>query len=200
MSLAASLLFLFYPFHSEALFWIVGRGAILCTFFTLLSFIFFIKKKDNPFYYLLSILCFAAALLSYEAAWIIPVIITILAFVFEPKKRRNSLFFAAFFWFVFFLYLIGRYWLTKELIGTPYGSQRVMNVSVFLLCKNLAAFIFRSVVIPMQSSVLFSITCFIVAIFMAALALHHPKKNKLCFRYNGSFIFTVAAPGFAFWN
>ena len=66
MALAASFLFLFYPFHSEALFWIVGRGAVLCTLFGLLCFLFYLQKEKSRLYYWLSLLCFSAALLSYE--------------------------------------------------------------------------------------------------------------------------------------
>ncbi len=164
MALAAGFLFLFYPFHSEALFWIVGRGAVLCTMFGLLCFIFYLKKETNRFYYSISLVCFSASLLSYEQAWIIPVIITLFTIFYISKKNKKNFFPVTGFWLLFLVYLTGRFWFTKNVIGSPYGSQRIMNFDIFLLGKNGAAFFFRSLTPPMQSSLAFSITSIILTV------------------------------------
>ncbi len=178
-ALLSSLLFLFYPFHSEALFWIVGRGAILCTLFGLLSLIFFIKKDENRFYYWLSLLFFIASLLSYEEAWVIPVLISVLSFFLKTKSRQKFILQALGFWLVFIAYLGGRFYFTQDVIGTPYGSERMMHFDVLFLCKNFAALVFRSVVPPMSSSLLFSLTCSIVALLLGGLLFINRKKTTL---------------------
>src|SRR5215475_1696886 len=43
----ASLIFLFYGFHSETIFWISGRGGSLAAFFALLSLIFYLKRPKS---------------------------------------------------------------------------------------------------------------------------------------------------------
>ena len=169
LSLTGSLFFLFYPFHSEAIFWIVGRGAILCTLFGLLSFIFFIKKEKALTYYPLSLAFFAAALMSYEEAWIIPVIITILAYIIRTQNRTKEVFQVIGFWLLFFLYLGGRFYFTQNIIGTPYGSQRMVNFNVLFLARNFVAFVFRSFVPPLQSSVIFAGVCLVFAVLLIAL-------------------------------
>ena len=178
LALVCSLLFLFYPFHSEAVFWIVGRGAVLCTFFGLLSLIFFLQQERSSFHYLLSLTCFAAALLSYEEAWIIPVIITLFSFVHLQHNKKILLLNISGFWFVFFLYLAGRFYFTQDLIGTPYGSERITGFTISLLCKNFVALVFRSLVLPMQSSVSFIITCISVMIVLAFLIIRFRKKTN----------------------
>jgi len=179
LALVSSFLFLFYPFHSEALFWIVGRGAILCTLFGLLCFFFYLQKERNIVYYLLSLLFFAAALLSYEEAWIIPVIIVLLSMLYQAQSKRASILQPAIFWLIFLVYIFGRYLFTHSFIGTPYGSERMMDFNPLLLCKNFTALVFRSVVIPMQSSFVFSITCAIVAIIFFTIIILIRRKINL---------------------
>ena len=187
LSLTGSLFFLFYPFHSEAIFWIVGRGAILCTLFGLLCFLFFIKKEKSTVYYLLSLLFFAAALLSYEEAWIIPVIVTILAFIYSnPNRIKQSLQVIAF-WLLFFFYLGGRFYFTQNIIGTPYGSERLMNFDVLFLARNLVTFVFRSFILPLQSSIVFACICAIVAMFL--IVLFWLYKKRIHFILMISFVF-----------
>lgn len=194
LSLACSLFFLFYPFHSEAVFWIVGRGAVLCTLFGLLCLLFFIKKEENRFYYLLSLFSFALSLLSYEEAWVIPIIITVLACVFSKQNKTKRILQVSLFWFVFLLYLIGRFYFTQNLIGTPYGSERMMNFNLLFLARNFVVFVFRSFVPPLQSSIVFASACAVVALFLAIILFFNKKKINFALLISSAFFLISLIP------
>ncbi len=179
LALLSSLLFLWYPFHSEALFWIVGRGAVLCTLFSLLCFIFYVKRNKSAWYYVLSLLCFVFALLSYEEAWILPLLIVVITWITKQKNKPASLLYAAGFWVTFIIYLFVRNIFTKDFIGTPYGSERMIDFNFFIWCKNAAALAARSVVLPMQSSLLFITICAMVAFVFIALLIFIRKQINL---------------------
>ncbi len=180
LALLSGILFLFYPFHSEAIFWIVGRGAMLCTLFSLLSILFFIRKDTTVWMYPLSLFCFLLALLSYEEAWILPLIIVVLIWAKPNKNKRTSYYYAAGFLFVFVLYFGARYFFTNDLIGTPYGSARMIDFDLFRWCKNAGALIARSVVAPMQSSLIFVLAvAFVFAAIVSLLFLFRKKLNAV---------------------
>lgn len=81
-----SILFLIHPLQTEAVTYIAGRTDLQVTFFALLSIYLFIKifsipRKKN-FYLILSFASFIAALLSKEYAVVIPLLLTLIYFVF----------------------------------------------------------------------------------------------------------------------
>ncbi|MEO6869382.1 MAG: hypothetical protein ABI168_07045, partial [Ginsengibacter sp.] len=154
-----AILFLFYPYHSEPLFWIVGRGATLCTLMALLSLFFYLKKQENIGYYFLSLLFFIAGALSYEAIWILPLIIIIISIVLAEKKMRSKeAVYILGFWCAFLIYLVIRFYLTKEIIGSPYGSAAVISSTTFFIkIKNYVALLSRSFLPPAKESFLYII-------------------------------------------
>lgn len=180
LALASGILFLFYPFHSEAVFWIVGRGAILCTLFSLLSILFFVRKDTSIWLCFLSIIYFVLALLSYEQAWILPLIIIVFIWAKPNNNKRASYYYVAGFLFVFGLYFLGRYFFTNNIIGTPYGSALMADFNFFRWCKNATALVARSVVSPMQSSAIFvAIVAFVFAIIFTVLLFFRKKINAV---------------------
>jgi len=85
-SILASLIFLTHPVQVEAVAYISGRADLLAMMFVILSFISYIKyrRKESGFrpYLILSLLFYTIALLSKEAAFILPVILLF----YEDKK------------------------------------------------------------------------------------------------------------------
>jgi hypothetical protein len=91
-SLLSASLFLLYAFHSEAVLWILGETASLCTLFYLLSVIFYLKKEKGLIFYILSVGFFVVALFTYESVWSAPLFV-ILLFITDRlalKKTRES--------------------------------------------------------------------------------------------------------------
>jgi len=88
-----SIIFAAHPIHTESVAWISGRTDVICGFFFFLSFYFYQKGnnsgKINLGFYLSSVLCFAASLLSKEMALSLPFILMIYDFLFYPEKNYS---------------------------------------------------------------------------------------------------------------
>lgn len=166
----ASIIFLFYPFHSECIFWLVGRSSLLAVLFAMASIYFYLKKRENSGWYVLSLLCLLLGLFSYESIWTLPAIITIISFVYNKKViLKNKLFYISGYWLTFFIYLAARLYLTATVIGSPYGTQKIVSFDIPFLARNLASLISRSFVPPMQSAVVFVIWLGIIAIVLVVV-------------------------------
>jgi len=119
-------LFFVYAMHSEAVFWILGRAAMLGSLFSLLFLIYFITKERNVSNYIIIILSFVLALLSYESSWVLlPVAFVLLLYCKEEirKYKRDFVLLAA----IFIVYLFMRY----KVIGEIAGNYEAANLLHF---------------------------------------------------------------------
>lgn len=148
-----SLIFFLYPMHSEAVFWILGRSAILACIFFLLSIIFFLKREKKTSFFL-SILFAFAAWLSYESSWVLPVVLLCISFV-DIKTRASSLKKERHYIFViilsFCVYMIARNYYIHEVIG-QYEAAGFLNFNIQLLSQNFLKLMMRSWLPPFIDS------------------------------------------------
>ncbi|HKS29008.1 MAG TPA: hypothetical protein VJS44_14370 [Pyrinomonadaceae bacterium] len=136
VSLAAGLLFLLHPSHTEAVSWISGRADLLAALFclaALLLYVFYVENRRAP-YLLLALISFALALLSKEAAASLPFIIFAFGVYLSAaeEKRRAPLLRALktsvlFFAVLLLFLLLRRVWLGAWLGG--YGAEQHLNFS-----------------------------------------------------------------------
>jgi len=113
-SIACSILFFIYASHSEAVFWILGRSAILGTLFSLLFLIGFLQKEKHPAFIFLYIISWVLALLSYESCWVLPVIVFLITCL---EKEKNKWKHFAIVFIIFIVYLFVRYFFIHQLLG-----------------------------------------------------------------------------------
>jgi hypothetical protein len=173
----ASLIFLFYPFHSECIFWLVGRSSLLAVLFAMASVYCYLRKKESNWWYILSLACLILGLFSYESIWTLPVIIILLSFVYDNKiALRRKLLYIAGYWLTFFIYLAARFYLTTTVIGSPYGTQKIVSFDALFLMRNLASLISRSFVPPMQSSAFF-VVCLCVIVLVLAFVIFKIRRH-----------------------
>ncbi len=146
-SFAASLLFLIYAFHSESIFWIIGRGGSLCTLFFLLALIFYFKKEKNRFNYFFCLFFFCIGLLVYESIWVFPLIVSATYF-FNPEKKMKYIMGV---WLVFIFYLLCRFWFA------PVDNYElgVLTTNFYKLVYNVNTLFARCFLPPMQNSYFF---------------------------------------------
>jgi len=171
----ASLIFLFYPFHSECIFWLVGRSSLLAALFAMASIYCYLRKKAGISWYILSLVCLILGLFSYESIWTLPAFIIILSLIYDKGTTlKYKLLYAGGYWLVFFIYLVARFYLTTTFIGSPYGTQKIVSLNILLLLRNLASLLSRSFVPPMQSSIWFVI-CLCIMVLMIAVVLFKIK-------------------------
>ena len=161
-----AVLFFFYPFHSEAIFWIIGRGGLLGTLFGVASILFYLNCRKSNWYLVFAILFFLTGAFAYENTWIVPGIVIMLTYLdikLYPLQKRhlinNALVFSAFFLF----YILVRISIIGQLGGSPYGSNGILKFDIWLWIKNYNIMIARSFLPPVKStSLLFSMYIFLV--------------------------------------
>ncbi|MBI5756812.1 MAG: tetratricopeptide repeat protein [Nitrospirae bacterium] len=77
IALAAALIFAVHPFNSEVVNYITARSSVMCSFFYLLAFYFWVlfRSKKTSYLYLSSLLAFVLAMLTKEIAITLPVML-----------------------------------------------------------------------------------------------------------------------------
>ncbi len=135
VALAAGLLFLVHPSHTEAVSWIAGRADLLATLFCLTSLVLYLSYLDkrSRLTLLLALLSFALALLSKESAVSLPLALPVVTFIYARDEQRRMSFKAAAktiapFFLVLFAFLFVRYLALGALVG-GYGAGQHLNFS-----------------------------------------------------------------------
>ncbi|MFH1479268.1 MAG: tetratricopeptide repeat protein [Candidatus Omnitrophota bacterium] len=87
LSLVTSLIYVVHPLHTEAIAYIAGRADCLAAAFSLLTFIYYIKdnSKPSPRLFIMSLLCYALAILSKEQGMLLPPLFLLYSYVFKKK-------------------------------------------------------------------------------------------------------------------
>jgi hypothetical protein len=118
-SWSTAVIFLVYAFHSEPVLWIIGRSGSLSVFFFLFACIFYLKRKSGLIFFLISLLAFIAALLTYESSWVFPLFGLLISYT-DVRLKINK-------------------WKTERV----YPLVTIAIFSTFLFClKNIAQEIF----------------------------------------------------------
>jgi hypothetical protein len=89
LALLSTLVYCVHPLFTSSIAWIPARGDLLLTFFSLLSFLFFIEhlQKKKVIYLFLHWLTFTLALFCKETAVALPLLFIIYYFTFSSEKR-----------------------------------------------------------------------------------------------------------------
>ena len=156
-SILIAVLFFFYPFHSEAVFWIIGRGGLLGALFGVASLLLYINREKSKWCFVCAVLLFLTGAFAYETIWIVPFIIVVITYFdikLYPDRKKDFVKDAIIFWAFFILYLIIRRSIIGEIGGSPYGSSAIMKFDIPALIRNYNIMIARSFLPPMQSVVL----------------------------------------------
>lgn len=118
-SITCGILFFIYASHSEAVFWILGRSAILGTIFSLLFIIGFLQKNKSLKFILLYILSWILALLSYESSWVLPAFVLLYTFLLNEKNKWQHCVVVL---IIFIAYLFARYFFIRQVLGNYEGD------------------------------------------------------------------------------
>jgi hypothetical protein len=182
ISFLTAIIFFIYPFHSESIFWILGRSASLGMFFFLLSLNFFFEFEKSLLYKFLFYIFYVIGLFSYESVWVLPIFIFIF-FLIENKhlsfqRKQKSIQFNIV--FLFIAYLIFRKVITNEFLGT-YETNHFQNFDIYELCKNFLGLVYRSMIPPFVYANNFIIIAVILCIFIYVVYLLKNKKFNIFF-------------------
>ncbi|MGI8656457.1 MAG: hypothetical protein ACR2LC_14720 [Pyrinomonadaceae bacterium] len=196
VSLAAGLIFLLHPSHTEAVSWISGRADLIAAFFSLLSLTFYVScwRTKNSARIFFSLLFFALALLAKESAICLPFVVLLIEVTRAWQQRNKEIFRRAIktvaaFVALLLVFIAARYLAINSLIG-GYGASQHLNFSPSWIRDRLLQFSLRAMLPPLPTQlsaillkplkspvfVLFAIVC---AALIAAVVAHRHKRQSI---------------------
>lgn len=177
-AIATTTLFYVYGMHSEAVFWILGRSAILAGIFSLLFLYFYLKLQDSFYNYLGCFFFYWLALLTYESAWMLLIYAVMLSM--KRSVKRKSIFpsdskFLIVLLISFISYLLMRLFFTGNILG-EYLSAGLLKGDISFLVRNFFLLITRNFLPPLFSGI-FILTGF-AAIYLTTTIFLKRMKNE----------------------
>jgi protein O-mannosyl-transferase len=121
VAISSAVIFMSYPFHNEAVVWLLGRGASMACMFSLLALISFYKIENRRLKKWIVCFCYFISMAAFESTIFFPIIF-ILVLKFEKQQARSmqKWFFALLLMLI--LHLLLRYWVAGTVTGN-YGKD-----------------------------------------------------------------------------
>ncbi|HEX6916339.1 MAG TPA: hypothetical protein VF145_13910 [Chitinophagaceae bacterium] len=174
-------IFFLYAFHSETVFWVIGRSASLGTAWFLLSLIFYLQRNESAKGFTFSVLFFALGLLTYESVWITPFVFAVFSYL-DVKQRQSPigkewkylLLTAG----VMAVYLVVRFLAISQLVG-PYEGTRFFNLDIGGLAANMLKLVLRG--FSRQSGSLYLLLAAFVTSVAALVSFLLTRKKQFAF-------------------
>jgi hypothetical protein len=157
-AILAAAFFLCYPFHNEAVVWLLGRGASMACLFTLLSVIcFYTIKKRIPQTISVSLFYFIS-LSAFESTMVFPIIFMFLL-LFEKQNFQTIRYWMVVLLSTLVIHLLIRYQIAGSILGS-YG-QDFLHSGLKVYFQNIAK-VGGRLLLPPSGNALFMILAFIL--------------------------------------
>ena len=151
-ALVASILFLTYPFHNEAVAWLLGRGSSLAATFGISALLILLSGWNDKVKYLGVCICYFIGLLAYESIIILPLIIFVLL-IGNKTPTKTFLNWTLVFFITGIAHLILRYNFSGAIFG-KYGED-FFDVPLVNFVGNTFKVIGRLIIPPISNPLLF---------------------------------------------
>ncbi len=172
----AALLFLLYPFHVEAVVWVVGRGALISGFCAIMALYQVLKPNNGGKHYIIPCLFYFVGLFAYESILLLPFIILVLLYR-RKKNLKAYLPLIIAFSITLAIHFILRYILSGVISG-DYG-QNLFNSSSKEYLVKLAKVVGRSILPPSDNSLLL-IILFVSVLLIYCTTIFYLRNSKDC--------------------
>jgi len=157
-AISSAVIFLTYPFHNEAVVWLLGRGASMACMFSLLSVISFYKIENRRLKRWMVCIGYFISMSAFESTIFFPLIfLLLLIYERQPAQSVQKWFFLLV--LTLFLHLILRYWIAGTIAGN-YGGE-FFNSGVKAYFLNIAKVGGRLILPPSRNASLL-VTMFII--------------------------------------
>jgi protein O-mannosyl-transferase len=120
-AISSAIIFLCYPFHNEAIVWLLGRGASMACMFSLLSLISYYKIENNGLKGCAVCIFYFISMSAFESTVFFPLIFLLLL-LFEKQPARSIQKWLFVLVLTFILHLIIRFWIAGTATGN-YGGE-----------------------------------------------------------------------------
>lgn len=208
MAIAAAALFVLHPSHTEAVTWISGRADLIATFFALTSLLSYLAYANNAraSRLIVSLGCFALALLAKESAICLPFLILVVC-VASPDRmgqatgqilKTFALFLSILVGFIIIRALaigsiIGGYGTAQHLNFSPgWIRDRLLEASVRSVLPPLPitwlSFLFK----PLQSPIFYLIVVIAIATIVTAALVRRRFYDVPARKLQNRFLLTLA--------
>jgi protein O-mannosyl-transferase len=151
ISVAAAVLFLVHPSHTEAVTWISGRADLLATAFTLLSLVLYLDytRTERRLHLMASLIVFGLALLAKEASICLPFLVLVSG-LFVPGKANTRQVLKTFAWFALVLsvFIVVRACVLGTWVG-GYGTAQHLNFGPGWIRDRVLEALLRGVLPPL---------------------------------------------------
>jgi hypothetical protein len=184
LAFVTALLFLVYPWHAEAMMWVISRVSIMACLFTLGSFYFYVDAAHKPTRLLASVLLFLLALFSYESMWSAILFFGLFSLLNVKQgyatKKQEALNFGCVA-LVFAAYLALRVAVLSTLAGDGYDQINENLGRYALLLQNGIKLFGRIFTPPFANSMYFGVCFAALLLVLMGLLWWARKKSKLAF-------------------
>ncbi len=178
-ALIASILFLTYPFHNEAIVWLLGRGSSLAATFGIAALLIFLSGWNDKAKFFGVCLSYFTGLMAYESIIILPILICLLLI----EKKVSSI--TYFKWAIAFaitgiMHILFRYNFSGALFGS-YG-EKILKLHWLSYPGNILKVMSRLIIPPIKNSFLFlmiSITIVLASSLTVFFTFFRLKKQIL---------------------
>ncbi len=174
-AISSAVFFLSYPFHNEAVVWLLGRGASMACMFSLLSIISFYKIENHRLKRWMVCIGYFISMTAFESTIFFPLIfLLLLIYEQQPARSVQKWFFLLV--LTLFLHLILRYWIAGTIAGN-YGGE-FFNSGVKAYFLNIAKVGGRLLLPPSRNTSLLVSMFIILATFTGFLFIRNLDKIK----------------------
>jgi protein O-mannosyl-transferase len=175
----SSVFFISYPFHNEAVVWMLGRGSGMACMFALSGFLCYYEIRNEKLKIAASCFCYFVSLTAFESTMIFPLIFWLLL-LFENQEFEIKCKWAYALVSTFCLHLVFRYILSGSILGS-YGNE-FFHTSLNKYFLNIAKTGGRLILPPSDSAALLT-SVFILLIsftfYYIAKHINRIKQNKI---------------------
>lgn len=144
----STVLYFIYAMHTEPVFWILGRSAILATIFSLLFLYCFVRRQESLLFKIGVIVFWIICLLTYESTWVLPFYALVISIISTRKKEsslKREMPYYTFIIIIFVSYLLLRDNYIHEITGS-YESSFLINGDYGILVKHFFTLLVRTFV------------------------------------------------------
>jgi len=185
-ALISSALFLSYPFHNEAVVWLLGRGASMACLFSLLSILSYYNIKKTNWKNTSVCCCYFISMAAFESTIFFPFIF-IFILIFEKENIRSVRNWATLLMFTFLFHMLLRYQIAGSILGS-YG-QDFFHSGVKAYVLNIGKVGGRLILPPSGNAIIMTVV-FIAGVSLS-LFLIYKNRQKISQSLPGSMLVSL---------
>lgn len=170
---SCSSVFFIYATHSEAVFWILGRSAILGAIFSFIFLWAYLQKYQSRKFVIWYVVTWILALMSYESSWVLPLFCFLFCLMEKEKSRWKHV---AIIWGIFLIFLVIRYFFIHQILGN-YEGEDILNGKWNILASRFSILVIRSF-LPWYKENLIAFYGLILLLLFCCITFFRLKKEK----------------------